>query len=177
MDRSDRARIGVAVALILLGLWFLAVQLLPPLQSFNVRGENWPLAVVIAGAVFAVIALASWTPGLMVPAFIIGGLGALFYWQNRTDNWASWAYAWALIPGFVGLGVLASELMKGRIREAIVGGGWLILISATLFLIFGSLLGGGAVPFGAYWPVLLILMGLLALVEAFFGRRIRSVAR
>lgn len=177
MDRSDRTRIGVAVALILLGLWFLAVQLLPPLQSFNLRGENWPLAVVIAGAVLAVISLVSWTPELMIPAFVIGGLGAMFFWQNRTDNWESWAYAWALIPGFVGLGVAVSEVMKGRVRKAIVSGGWLIVISATLFLIFGSLLGGGAVPFGAYWPVLLILVGLLALVEAAFGRRINSAPR
>ena len=50
----------------------------------------------------------------------------------------------------------------------------LAVISATLFLIFGSLFSGGVVSLGAYWPALLIFFGLLLLIEAIFGRQRRS---
>jgi membrane protein implicated in regulation of membrane protease activity len=67
------------------------------------------------------------------------------------------------------VGVLLSSLMQGRVREAIVGGGWLILISGALFLVFGSILGGLNL-LGPYWPVLIILLGVISLAQAFFGR-------
>jgi hypothetical protein len=44
-----------------------------------------------------------------------------------------------------------------------VVGPWLIIISLILFFIFGSFLGGLEL-FGAYWPILLIALGLLILV-------------
>ena len=46
----------------------------------------------------------------------------------------------------------------------------LILISLVMFAIFGSFLGGLDV-FGNYWPVLLILLGLIVLVRSFFPKR------
>jgi hypothetical protein len=170
MVQVDRGRIATALVLILLGAWFLTVQLVPGLQAFAFSRESWPLAIVALGLVFAVIGLVTWVPGLLVPASIIGGIGILLYWQNLTDNWESWAYAWTLIPGFVGVGVFLSELMHGRVREALTGGGWLILISAIMFLIFGSFLGGPLL-LGAYWPVLLILLGVIFLVQALVRSR------
>jgi hypothetical protein len=51
----------------------------------------------------------------------------------------------------------------------LVAGGWLVVISGTLFLIFSSFLGG---PnwLGPYWPLLIILLGVITLVQAFFRR-------
>ncbi len=165
MAQADRGRIAAALIFILLGVWFLAVQLVPGLQAFTFNRYTWPLAIVGIGALLAVLGIVTWVPGLLVPASIVGGIGGLLYWQNLTGNWESWAYAWTLIPGFVGVGVFLAGLMHGHVREAMVGGGWLILISAILFLIFGSFLGG-PVLLGAYWPVLLILLGVIFLAQS-----------
>jgi len=169
MSRTNRANIAIALALILIGAWFLAVQFVPALHAFTLERMTWPLAVIGVGVLLALVGLLSWTPGLLVPACIVGGIGGLLYWQNTTGNWESWAYAWTLIPGFVGVGVFLSELLQRRFRQAVTSGGWLILISLVLFLIFSSFLGGPTL-LGAYWPVLLILLGLILLAQALFRR-------
>jgi hypothetical protein len=65
--------------------------------------------------------------------------------------------------------VFFSSLLQGKIRAAIIGGGWLVILSGALFLIFGSFLGGPNL-LGPYWPVLIILIGVISLVQAFFRR-------
>ena len=94
----------------------------------------------------------------------------MLYWQNQTGNWDSWAYAWALIPGFVGVGIILAGLLGGERRDAFSSGGRLILISVVMFLIFGSFFG--ALGFvGPYWPVLLIALGVLLFFQALVTRR------
>lgn len=99
MDRHQRSSFAIALILILVGVWLIVVQFVPALQSFSMTGRSWPLIIVAFGAVWAVVALVTWTPGLLVPASIFGRLGGLLYYQNSTGNWESWAYAWTLIPG------------------------------------------------------------------------------
>ena len=113
-------------------------------------------------------------PGMIVPACIVGGIGCLLYWQNATNNWESWAYAWTLIPGFAGVGTLLLGLITGDGRTA-RSGLWLILISLVLFAVFASFLGG-LNYFGRYWPLLLIALGVLLLVRALFRDREPAVA-
>ena len=71
-------------------------------------------------------------------------------------------------------GVPVHALLGGKVREA--GGGlWLMFISLVLFLVFGSFFGAlGMGPLGQYWPVLLIVLGLVALGRALFRRRPRE---
>ena len=167
MDRHQRSSIAFALILILVGVWFLAVQFIPALQAFAISSRTWPLLIVAFGVLWAVAAMVSWTPGLLIPASIFSGIGGLLYYQNVTGDWESWAYAWTLIPGFVGVGVFFSGLLEGKLRAAIIGGGWLVIISGVLYLAFSSFLGG---PnwLGPYWPVLVILLGVITLVQAFF---------
>ncbi len=170
MAQADRGRIAGALVLILLGIWFLAVQLIPGLSVLALNQNTWPLAVVGVGIALALISLVTWVPGLMVPACIVGGIGGLLYYQNITGNWESWAYVWTLIPGFVGVGVFLSALMEGKPGAAVSAGGWLIVISLVMFAIFGSVFGNLGV-FGIYWPLLLVLLGLVLLAQAFLRRR------
>jgi hypothetical protein len=170
MNRTNRSRIGIGLVLVLIGAWFLAMQFVPALHDWTLNEVTWPLAVIGVAILLFVIGLVTWVPGLMVPACIVGGIGGLLYWQNTTGNWESWAYAWTLIPGFVGVGVFLSELLTGKVRQAVSGGGWLILISLVLFLIFSSFFGGPSI-LGAYWPVLLILLGLILLAQVLFRSR------
>jgi len=163
-----RGNIAAALVLILLGVWFLAVQIFPGLRDFAYGRITWPVAIIGVGAVIGLIGLVTWVPDLLIPACIVGGIGGLLYWQNATGNWGSWAYAWALIPGFVGVGIVLSGALRGN-RRAMIGGGWTIFNSLVLLAIFGSFLGGMALF--RYWPVLLILLGVLMLAQNLFRRR------
>jgi len=165
---QKRANLAAAVVLIVLGVWFLAVQMLPALKNFVYGGDNWPFIIIGVGVVLGLVGLVTWVPALLIPACIVGGIGALLYWQNATGNWGSWAYAWTLIPGFAGVGVILSGLLNGD-RRAMIGGGWTIFNSLVLLAIFGSFLGGGDLV--KYWPVLLILLGVLLLGQSLFRRR------
>jgi len=166
MDRRRRSSLVGGLVLILLGAWFLVVQWVPGLQIWF----SWPLIIVGVGGLLLIIGLLTGVPGLAVPACIVGGIGGLLYWQNITGNWESWAYAWTLTPGFVGVGIVLSGLLGGETRQSLRGGGWLILISLVLFTVFGSFFGALGLM-GDYWPVLLILLGLLVLARPLFRPR------
>lgn len=170
MVNGTRKNIIGGSLLILAGLLFLIYQLLPGQFGWLRVEMSWPLFVIAAGIFLLVMGLLTGAPGMAVPACIVGGIGLLLYWQNLTGAWSSWAYAWALIPGFVGVGVILTGLLgEGRLMDALEGGFWLIIISLILFAIFGSFLGGLNI-FGAYWPVLLIVLGLLLLARSILRR-------
>jgi hypothetical protein len=121
-------------------------------------------------ALMLVMGILTRAPVMAIPACIVGGIGSLLYYQNLSGNWASWAYAWALIPGFVGVGlVLSGVLGNGRLRDALSGGAWLLFISLVLFVVFGSFLGGLNIigAYWVYWPALLIVLGVVFLVRSF----------
>jgi hypothetical protein len=84
-----------------------------------------------------------------------------------SGDWASWAFAWALIPAFVGLGLLLAFLGKRTLR--IVGlslMGWSMVVFVTFGMFFAS---HGA--WIRYWPVSLILVGLMLLLQGQLVRR------
>jgi hypothetical protein len=157
----------VGLILILAGLLFLLIQAFPELAARIDLGSQWPLFIVGIGVLFLLGALFG-TPPLAVPGTIVTGIGALLAYQNATGNWASWAYAWTLIPGFVGLGIMLMGALDQNSRSQIQDGARLLLISLGLFVVFGGFFGA----FGQFWPVLLIIGGLLLL---FRGRGRRAV--
>ena len=173
MTSSQRSALIGGLILIGIGILFLIGQLVPGLFNW-LDAFSWPLTIVAAGVVLLIIGVLANAPGMAVPACIVGGIGLLLYWQNHTGNWESWAYAWALIPGFVGVGTLLMGVWQGKWDEA-RGGLWLIVISALLFVVFGSFLGGlfgGSLGFiGQWWPVALIALGVLSLIDALAKRR------
>jgi LiaI-LiaF-like transmembrane region len=169
MDAQRRGGLIGGLLLILLGGAFLAAQFVPAFQSWFRAEQSWPLLIIGIGVLFLVLAVALRTPGLAIPGCIVGGIGCLLFYQNATGDWGSWAYAWTLITGFVGLGVVFAGLLEGRSIRSVSAGLWMILISLAAFLVFGSFLGMG--QYGAYWPVLLIVGGLLILGRSLFGRK------
>ena len=150
--------------LILVGLFFLLVSLFPNLADLIDIEQQWPLIVVAIGALFLLAALLG-TPPLAVPGSIITGIGLLLYYQNVNDAWHTWAFAWALIPGFVGIGTILMNTLQGDVRTGLRQGGRLVLVSLVLFLVFASLFGGG-LAFGQVWPVLLIALGIWILARS-----------
>jgi hypothetical protein len=162
MEQKTRTNLAAGLLLILVGALFLVVQLAPSLFDWFEPELNWPLFVIGAGFVLLVIGLLADEPGMAVPASIVGGIGALLYWQNMTGRWDTWSYAWTLIPGFVGLGVILSGLLSGQTAQSFRDGGRTIIVSLVLFVVFGTLLGGSFT--GLVWPALLIAAGVILLV-------------
>ena len=173
MNKSRRDSIASGVILILIGLIFLAFQLVPSLRVWTTEEFTWPVWVVIVALGLLVIGALTGTADMLVPASIVGGIGGILYLQDAgIITWESWAFIWTLIPGFVGIGSVLAGLLKWN-RKEIVDGLETILVSAVLFLVFGSLFGDtfGYVPFKTYLPILLIGLGLFLFVRALIGRR------
>ena len=170
MNKRRRTGLVGGTLLILLGLWFLLVQLVPGFEGLLNLEFSWPLFVIAAGFVLLVLGLVVGEPGMAVPACIVGGIGVLLYYQNATGNWASWAYAWTLIPGFAGVGAILAGALGDKPRQSVRDGLNLIVISAVMFVIFSSFLGGQNL-LGPYWPVLLILLGLWFLIQPLFRKK------
>ncbi len=170
MDRHMRRNLVVGVVLVLLGVWFLAVQFVPGLGSWINIEWSWPLLIMAVGAFLLLFGSLVAAPGMAVPDVIVDGVGGILYYQNATGDWTSWSYLWTLIPGFVGVGVILAGLLGGDFRSSLTEGGGLIIISLILFFIFASIMGGWNL-LGDYWPVLLILLGVWLLIRQLFRSR------
>ena len=153
-----RSSIIVGTILILVGALFLLVQFFPGLAINLDIGRQWPLIVVSVGGLFILSAFLG-APTLAIPGSIVAGVGGILYVQNLTNAWSSWSYVWALIPGFVGFGLILSGLLGHRRRTSWREGSRLLLISAVLFTIFGAFFNGLG-DLGRFWPVLLIGLGI-----------------
>ncbi len=166
--KDKRQTIVSGILLILLGFFFLTLQVMPQFREWFDLTNSWPALIILIGAGIFLSGLIFGVPDMVIPGSVVSGIGAILYWQNATGNWESWSYVWALIPGFVGIGVTVAGLVKGK-RKEIMDGLEAILVSAVLFVIFGSLLG--PFPLGPYWPLLVIGIGVVLLVRAIFGAR------
>lgn len=164
MKRKNGIVLGII--LIILGLLFLAREIAPQYFQF----WDWPFIIIGLGGIFLLWAILSGTGGLAVPGSILAGIGSIFYYQNLTGNWESWSYIWAIIPGFVGVGIIISGIIDRNYKEAFSGGLILLLISGILFFAFGSAFGLPT-EITMYWPALLILLGMVALVRAVFSAK------
>ena len=134
METKKRTSVFGGVLLILIGGGLLLVQVLPNLYI----PFSWPWMVIAVGLFLFTIGAATGEPGMAIPASIVSGIGGILTYQNATNNWESWSYAWALIPGFVGVGILLAKLLGGEKDTSYGDAGQLILISLTLFAVFGA---------------------------------------
>jgi hypothetical protein len=167
---NKRAGITGGIILILLGVLFLASEIYPQVFSF----WDWPFIIIGLGGVFLLWAILGGVGGLAVPGSILAGIGGILYYQNSTGDWESWSYIWALIPGFVGVGVILSGSIDGKLKEALSGGLVLILISAILLFAFGAAFGLDP-RITKYWPILLVILGVVSLIKAILSGRQKKV--
>ncbi len=163
MNKQGRSQLALGVILILVGGWFLLNQTMPSFREFFEPYTQWPANMLLIGAGILIIGLVTGSPGMAVPAAIVAGIGGIFYYQEMTESYDSWSYMWALIPGFVGVGTVLAGLLGDNTARNLKHGLNLMVISAVLFLVFASFLGGLDI-LGNYGPaVLLILLGLWVL--------------
>ena len=172
MTRERRSDLIIGIILLFIGGWFLAAQLnlVPAISEIINIQYQWPMIVIGVGGLLFILGLLTRSPGLSVPACIVGGIGGILYYTNLTGQWGAWAYLWTFIPGFVGVGIILSTLLGGE-----EGGGYreglrLIVISLILFVIFFILLSGQG-NLIRYWPILVILAGMWIIIQTLVRKK------
>lgn len=165
MNESKRNTLAIGILLILLGGFFLAQTFIPGLTRFM----EWPMIIIAVGAGLFLLGLVLRAPGMSVPACIVAGIGGILFYQWRTGDWGSWSYMWALIPGFVGLGMLVGSLLGAKDMK-VTDGLRQMVISLVLFLVFGAFFGGFR-GLGQYWPLLLIGAGVILIILYLIPKR------
>ena len=167
MDKNKRTSIVGGSLLILVGGLLFAAQVFPDFMPDFWEIISWPWIIIGIGLFLFALGAAIGEPGMAVPAVIVGGIGGILAYQWYTGNWESWSYLWALIPGFVGLGTMLMSFMGGG--GSVKDGATLLLISFIMLAIFGSFFGAIGLA-GQYWPVLLILLGVVLMVRSFLKK-------
>lgn len=174
--RQNRSTLFVGVLLILIGAWLVVSRQVPDVRHWLDTNFAWPMWTIGAGLLIFLIGLITGVPGMSVPAAIVAGIGGILYYQNATNNFASWSYMWTLIPGFVGVGLIITGLLGEYTRHNIGRGLNLIVISAVMFLVFGAIFGGLGI-LGSNGPaILLIALGVYILLRGFLRNRGQNAA-
>lgn len=169
-----RSSILAGLILIAVGVIFLLIPLFPNISDFLDISQFWPLIIFSIGILFLVGALLG-SPGLAIPAAVIGGTGLMMYVQLINDAWGSWIYSWALIPVFVGTGIILKKAIEGDLLSGIRSGSRPIAVGLIIFLILGAIFGAGY-GIGVGLALLLIVLGLRLAIRVILGRGERGAA-
>jgi hypothetical protein len=167
-----RRNIAGGLVLLLLGAFFIFWQLAPDnITSWFYEYFAWPYYIIGAGLIFILIGIVTGTGGLLVPGMIIGGIGGILYYQNLTGDWVSWAYAWVLIPGFVGLGMLLGSFISRDLRSERRTGLNMFVICTLITLALWAAFHTGIIGTSTVWAAILILLGGYILLSGLFRKR------
>jgi hypothetical protein len=155
--------------------------LLVAFAGVDLTQYGWPLFVIVPGLTLLVVGFVGVGQGASIPGGVVTVLGLLLAYQSSTGDWATWAFAWALVaPGGVGLGMYLQAL-RDRDVHALRTGRSLMYIAVIIFMIgfvlFESILGISGRDYGffgkAALPILLIVIGVILL----WRQRARAAGR
>ena len=167
MNKQGRSQLVLGLILILLGAWFIASRTIPSLADFADKFFEWPFTLMWIGALILVIGMLTGNPGAAIPASIVAGIGGILYYNDTYATQGAWAYMWALIPGFVGVGSILAAILGDNPRQNFSHGLNSLVFSAVAFLICATLFGGPNL-LGQYGPAI----ALICLGVYFLGRSI-----
>ena len=162
-QRNAGSLVGGSILII-----FGALALLGKLfQNIDFWGTFWPFFIIGIGLLFFVGMFAGGrsVSGLAIPGTIITTIGLMLFYQNITNHWESWSYAWTEILMSVGLGIYIMGIW-GQNQSQRTSGLSVLRIGLILFIIFGAffeLIFTSHMPLGLrsiIFPIGLILLGL-----------------
>ena len=169
--RQRRQSTVLGGLLVLIG----AILLIGQFVRIDIGHYGWPFFVIAPGVLLIVVALTARgavSEGLAIAGSIIAVSGLILLYQNSTDHFESWAYAWALVfPGSIGLGMILYGLTAGRPGN-VRAGTRLVGIAGVLFLL-GAAFFEGVIGIGGYQldrtaglavGALIIVLGALMLI-------------
>ena len=159
LSRTPKSNRTIGLGLVGLGLFFLIGTIWG-----GVMNLMWPMFVLGPGLLlfYLVRALGKKAALLSVPATMVSTVGLLLFYQNFTNHWESWAYAWALVmPTALGIGIsIYGDLKKNdktieRGEKLAKLGLGIFAVGAVFFELLLNL-GGFAIPLA----VLLVIAGI-----------------
>lgn len=169
----------LGVLLVLIGLAFFVTQVF----AFDWLRISQFGPYVISGIGVFLFVLALIVGGqrgetLVVFGSLLTSVGMLLLYQDRSGNWASWAYAWTLVaPTSIGIGFLVYGFLKGQ-PELTRRGLRLTAVGLALFLVLLVLFevvfvaGGWLSGLTNLMPaVVLISIGAAILLASWLRRR------
>jgi hypothetical protein len=169
VPRSDRggsiAALGSAILVIGVIAYFLEMASIDIASWLG--GSGWTLFIIgpglalLAGSLFLRDGAALLT---LIMGAVLTTVGGLLLFQDQTDRYDTWAYAWALIPGAVGAALAVHGLRFHRpdlvsVGTRMVAGFAVVLIAGAWF--FETIFSTDRPPFdlGENWPLVLIGLG------------------
>ena len=177
--RQRRQSTVLGGLLVLIG----AILLIGQFVRVDIGHYGWPFFVIAPGVLLIVVALTARgavSEGLAIAGSIIAVSGLILLYQNSTDHFESWAYAWALVfPGSIGVGMLLYGLTAGRPGN-VRAGTRLVGIAGVLFLL-GAAFFEGVIGIGGYQldrtaglavgALIIVLGALMLILNLTSGRR------
>lgn len=167
--------VAIGLVLVLVGTALFAGNLL----DVGIDDIGWPFFVIAAGVAVLVIGLVvANEQGMVIGGTITTTVGLVLLYQNNTDRWESWAYAWALVgPAASGLGLALWGARNGSGAD-VRNGIWGILGGLALFVV-GFLFFEGVIGIGGDrlalpdWvlPAAVIGIGIVVLGRGLLERR------
>jgi len=169
--RGRRQSTVIGALFVLIGAILLAGQFV----RVDIGYYGWPFFVIVPGLLILFVALTARgavSEGLAILGSVVTVTGLILLFQDATDHYESWAYAWALVfPGAIGLGMILYGLTASRPGN-VRAGTRLVGIALVLFLL-GAAFFEGVIGIGGYQldhtagvvlGVIIIALGALMLV-------------
>lgn len=149
---KNRSNYTVGIVLILLGIFFLCVQL-----GFVNWDNFWPFVLIVGGLLFYLGFLVNRRNfGLLMPGTILLVIGFLFFYTNQ-GHWYRMDELWPTFILAPGLGFILMYIFGPK--------GNTLWIPATVLIVLACLFYSRLWGIFRYWPVILILVGLYLLVR------------
>lgn len=145
---------------------------------------GWPFWIIGAGVALLLVGLLLLTEqGIVIAGTIVTVVGLLLLYQEATDHWESWAYAWALVgPAAAGFGMMLWGVRAGD-RGAMRNGFWGLMGGLGFFLVglvfFEGIIGisGRRLPLPDWTlPAVIIGIGAVMLIRGLLDRGGRDEA-
>jgi hypothetical protein len=160
MQRAEQSDIRGGLVLILVGVAFLAANLIPALVAY--------VPLLIGLGLLLLFAIRR-SYGLLVPAGIVTGVGlGIFLATRLAEPSAGAAFLWSLGGGFLAIWLLG---LLFRLPEnhwwPLIPGGILILVGGAAAE--STLARDSLVLLGNWWPLILVAVGLMILVQHYRG--------
>src|SRR4029077_11506443 len=121
--RGRRQSTVIGALFVLIGAILLAGQFV----RVDIGHYGWPFFVIVPGLLILFVALTARgavSEGLAILGSVVSVTGLILLFQDATDHYESWAYAWALVfPGAIGLGMILYGLTASRPGNVRAGAG------------------------------------------------------
>jgi hypothetical protein len=171
---SGNPGLALGAILVIVGLVLFAGQVV----NIGIGDLGWPFWVIGAGVAILLVGLLLVTEqGIVVGGTVVTVVGLVLLYQEATDHWESWAYAWALVgPAAGGFGMALWGVREGD-RGAMRSGFWGLMGGLGFFIVgllfFEGVIGisGRRLPLPDWaLPAAVIGIGIVMLIRGVLER-------